>query len=155
MAAKGLAWHGWHSFRRGLERTWRNWEWIPKVIQAIPRHGNMQVTLEHYVKTHERRLFGYRGFQVEPFCGRDPVWREGAPQAKSRSRRAGDGTLQTVWRRERDSNPRYPFGYSGFQDRLFQPLTHPSVSGYQVHYKTALLPYCPGVTWTVRGIDFP
>ena len=30
------------------------------------------------------------------------------------------------WRRERDSNPRYPFGYSGFQDRLFQPLTHPS-----------------------------
>ena len=30
------------------------------------------------------------------------------------------------WRRERDSNPRYPCGYSGFQDRLFQPLTHPS-----------------------------
>jgi hypothetical protein len=30
------------------------------------------------------------------------------------------------WRRERDSNPRYPSGYSGFQDRLFQPLTHPS-----------------------------
>ncbi len=30
------------------------------------------------------------------------------------------------WRRGRDSNPRYPFGYSGFQDRLFQPLTHPS-----------------------------
>src|SRR5689334_10515526 len=28
------------------------------------------------------------------------------------------------WRRERDSNPRYPFRYSGFQDRLFQPLTH-------------------------------
>jgi hypothetical protein len=23
---------------------------------------------------------------------------------------------QTVWRRERDSNPRYPFRYSGFQD---------------------------------------
>jgi hypothetical protein len=34
--------------------------------------------------------------------------------------------LQTVWRRERDSNPRSPFGLSGFQDRLFQPLTHPS-----------------------------
>jgi hypothetical protein len=31
---------------------------------------------------------------------------------------------QTSWRRGRDSNPRYPFGYSGFQDRLFQPLTH-------------------------------
>ena len=34
--------------------------------------------------------------------------------------------VQTAWRRERDSNPRYPFRYSGFQDRLFQPLTHPS-----------------------------
>src|SRR5215469_1747258 len=33
--------------------------------------------------------------------------------------------VQTSWRRERDSNPRYPFEYSGFQDRLFQPLTHP------------------------------
>ena len=40
--------------------------------------------------------------------------------------------VQTAWRRERDSNPRYGFPYSGFQDRLFQPLTHPSgpVRGY-------------------------
>src|SRR5579875_1204080 len=30
------------------------------------------------------------------------------------------------WRRERDSNPRCPLRQSGFQDRLFQPLTHPS-----------------------------
>jgi hypothetical protein len=37
-----------------------------------------------------------------------------------------DGTL---WRRERDSNPRYPFEYNGFQDRRFQPLTHPSAGG--------------------------
>ena len=28
------------------------------------------------------------------------------------------------WRRGRDSNPRYPFGYSGFQDRRHQPLGH-------------------------------
>ncbi len=33
------------------------------------------------------------------------------------------------WRRERDSNPRSPLGLSGFQDRLFQPLTHPSAGG--------------------------
>jgi hypothetical protein len=32
----------------------------------------------------------------------------------------------TVWRRERDSNPRYRFRHSGFQDHPFQPLTHPS-----------------------------
>ena len=28
-----------------------------------------------------------------------------------------------TWRRARDSNPRYPFRYNGFQDRRFQPLT--------------------------------
>jgi hypothetical protein len=28
------------------------------------------------------------------------------------------------WRRERDSNPRYPSGYSGFQDRRLKPLGH-------------------------------
>ena len=33
------------------------------------------------------------------------------------------------WRRERDSNPRYPFGYNGFQDRRHQPLGHPSATG--------------------------
>ena len=43
-----------------------------------------------------------------------------------RSTQASFSALQTAWRRERDSNPRYPFGYIGFQDRLFQPLTHPS-----------------------------
>src|SRR5580658_1771066 len=32
------------------------------------------------------------------------------------------------WRRGRDSNPRYPFGYAGFQDRCHQPLGH--LSGY-------------------------
>src|SRR2546422_5461752 len=35
-------------------------------------------------------------------------------------------TKHIIWRRERDSNPRYGFPYSGFQDRPFQPLTHPS-----------------------------
>src|ERR1700756_3013650 len=38
----------------------------------------------------------------------------------------GFSAVETCWRRERDSNPRYRFRYSGFQDRLFQPLTHPS-----------------------------
>ena len=38
----------------------------------------------------------------------------------------GDEIFVTLWRRERDSNPRYPLGYNGFQDRRFQPLTHPS-----------------------------
>lgn len=33
------------------------------------------------------------------------------------------------WRRRRDSNPRYPRGYAGFQDRCLRPLGHSSVSG--------------------------
>ena len=37
--------------------------------------------------------------------------------------------INTVWRRERDSNPRYPFRHNGFQDRRYQPLTHPSARG--------------------------
>ena len=38
------------------------------------------------------------------------------------------------WRRERDSNPRCGFPHSGFQDRLFQPLTHPSTKGnFELH----------------------
>ena len=38
----------------------------------------------------------------------------------------GFSATQTEWRRERDSNPRYPLRYSGFQDRLIKPLSHPS-----------------------------
>ncbi len=38
------------------------------------------------------------------------------------------GVAEISWRRERDSNPRYGFPYSGFQDRPFQPLTHPSAA---------------------------
>src|SRR5438445_12636678 len=34
------------------------------------------------------------------------------------------------WRRERDSNPRYPCGYSGFQDHRHRPLGHPSASRF-------------------------
>jgi hypothetical protein len=37
-----------------------------------------------------------------------------------------------LWRRRRDSNPRDPFGSNGFQDRRFQPLTHSSVSKYNL-----------------------
>ena len=44
---------------------------------------------------------------------------------------ASSGSMQS-WRRERDSNPRCPFEHNGFQDRRFQPLTHPS-AGWELH----------------------
>jgi hypothetical protein len=35
--------------------------------------------------------------------------------------------LEFIWRRRRDSNPRYPdYGQNGFRDRRIQPLCHPS-----------------------------
>src|SRR6185295_15625547 len=43
---------------------------------------------------------------------------------KLRSFRALPHALVLRWRRERDSNPRYPCGYSGFRDRPIQPLSH-------------------------------
>ena len=59
---------------------------------------------------------------------------EGAPdphqiaRATTPSIRATAGPVipLKIWRRERDSNPRWSFPHSGFQDRRFQPLTHPS-----------------------------
>jgi len=39
-------------------------------------------------------------------------------------------------RRERDSNPRYPFGYSGFQDRIVE---HSAPSSTQLASKSACL----------------
>ena len=50
---------------------------------------------------------------------REPVRRKAQIPVRS----GGD-----VWRRRRDSNPRYPSGYSGFQDRRHRPLGHPSAS---------------------------
>ena len=38
------------------------------------------------------------------------------------------GRTAAEWRRVRDSNPRYPSGYAGFQDRCHQPLGQ--LSGY-------------------------
>src|SRR5580700_9775171 len=35
--------------------------------------------------------------------------------------------IQRIWRRGRDSNPRYGFPYSSFQDWRLQPLGHLSV----------------------------
>src|SRR5690348_5020258 len=58
--------------------------------------------------------------------------------------------LRTVhrgkWRRRRDSNPRYPFGYNGFQDRRFQPLTHSSVSNFSVFCEPAASLPQPGTS---------
>jgi hypothetical protein len=50
------------------------------------------------------------------------------------------------WRRGRDSNPRYPCGYNGFQDRRIQPLCHLSTGVRRKLFPTANdLPFQPAV----------
>jgi hypothetical protein len=51
---------------------------------------------------------------------------------------------KNLWRRGRDSNPRYPFGHAGFQDRSHQPLGHLSAtrtlgSGFHFTFPNSLL----------------
>jgi integrase len=47
----GVAWYGWHSFRRGLATNLYRLGVADKSIQAILRHESVVTTLGHYVKT--------------------------------------------------------------------------------------------------------
>lgn len=44
-------WHGWHAFRRGLATNLHGLGVQDKIIQAILRHANVQVTQGCYIKT--------------------------------------------------------------------------------------------------------
>lgn len=48
---KTLAWHGWHSFRRGLATNLHTLRVDDKTIQAILRHSNIGLTMNVYVKS--------------------------------------------------------------------------------------------------------
>jgi hypothetical protein len=68
----------------------------------------------------------------------------------------GERKTQIGWRRGRDSNPRDPFGPNGFQDRRFQPLTHPSVLNSNLLIGAGLtngnpLRSCVAVGWPVAA----
>jgi integrase len=49
----GLAWHGWHAFRRGLATNLHELGVPDKEIQAILRHANISTTRDYYIKTRE------------------------------------------------------------------------------------------------------
>src|ERR1035438_8985656 len=84
-------------------------------------HTPLTLTL----RTTRTRLFAILGWIPAELCLKTVKFRSNI----SRCAFAPVNTrLLEGWRRERDSNPRYPFGYIGFQDRLFQPLTHPSAA---------------------------
>jgi hypothetical protein len=62
-------------------------------------------------------------FSPVPFSSAN-LAKSGRNCAKLREQFSIPQIVKTLWRRGRDSNPRYPFGYAGFQDRSHQPLGH-------------------------------
>src|SRR5579864_8372781 len=51
LTKSGMAWHGWHAFRRGLATNLYRLGVKDKVIQAILRHSNLSTTMNVYVKS--------------------------------------------------------------------------------------------------------
>jgi integrase len=50
------AWHGWHSFRRGLATNLRSMGVPDDIIQRILRHGNVATTQRFYAKTLDENV---------------------------------------------------------------------------------------------------
>jgi integrase len=48
---RGIPWHGWHAFRRGLATNLHRLGVPDKTIQAILRHSNLSTTMNSYVKS--------------------------------------------------------------------------------------------------------
>lgn len=51
----GLEWHGWHAFRRGVSSALNEMGVDDSVIQQIARHGDVQTTQRHYIKTTSKQ----------------------------------------------------------------------------------------------------
>src|ERR1035437_4471910 len=59
-------WHGWHAARRGLGTYLYRLGVPDKVIQAILRHSNVNVTLGYYIKTQTPDVVAAMGkFEAE------------------------------------------------------------------------------------------
>jgi integrase len=50
LAENNIAWHAWHSFRRGLATNLHELGVQDKTIQAILRHSNVALTQAAYIK---------------------------------------------------------------------------------------------------------
>jgi hypothetical protein len=93
--------------------------------------------------THSYFKAGWR----KTCLGLEPAWRkhyEALVLSRQYLRMSVEDSI-SKWRRRGDSNPRDPFGSNGFQDRRFQPLTHPSANDSNILCTLALLT-CAGVT---------
>jgi integrase len=51
LKAQGLAWHGWHAYRRGLASNLHELGVDDLTVQAILRHSDVSTTRKHYIKS--------------------------------------------------------------------------------------------------------
>ena len=73
----GIAWRGWHAFRRGLATNLYRLGVSDKTIQAILRHSNLSTTMNSYVKSvPQDSVAAMHAFEV--------VCRKNAPRRSSR-----------------------------------------------------------------------
>lgn len=56
MEGIGLAWHGWHSFRRGIASNLFELGCDDITVQRVLRHSKVQITRAHYIKIRDPKL---------------------------------------------------------------------------------------------------
>jgi integrase len=95
----GIAWHGWHGFRRGLASNPNRIGVDVSVIQRILRHSNVATTQNHYIKSASPdAIAAMRQFPEALLCSRGRV------QSDRHSAVAeGKSHSMSEWRREWDS----------------------------------------------------
>jgi site-specific DNA recombinase len=102
----------------------------PQMLSKFARTARQRIRLEGggYRRDHLRAL----AQRVEVSDGEVRIMGSKSQLLQTLVANGGANAVPTQglkWRRERDSNPRYPFRHNGFQDRRYQPLTHPSAWG--------------------------
>jgi integrase len=53
LAEEGIAWCGWHGFRRGMGTNLKTLGVDDTVIQRVLRHANVEVTRQSYIKIED------------------------------------------------------------------------------------------------------
>ncbi len=93
---------------------------------------------KHVHERHESPFFGQILTLVYTFWVRRRAGLNPSPAAEKSPHSKGTQARYSLWRRERDSNPRDAHAPNGFQDRRIQPLCHLSVVGNDsIEYRPA------------------
>ena len=95
-----------------------------RILDKAANHSSVAVIQNVYIKMQHLES------AISFSAGSQPAIEVGVMPSKLANLMPSD---QHEWRRVRDSNPRYPSGYAGFQDRCHQPLGHLSAGSTPVY----------------------